>query len=50
MQLEGAEQEPKEKSVENAINQRQPKDGLNDYSTGDTFRRVQKGKFVEELD
>ncbi|XP_075289428.1 dynein axonemal assembly factor 1 isoform X1 [Opisthocomus hoazin] len=48
VQLEGAEQEPKEKSVENAINQRQPKDGLNDYSTGDTFRRVQKDVKTQE--
>lgn len=46
MQLEGGEQESEEKSTENAINQRQSKE----YSTGDTFQGVQKGKFVEELD
>lgn len=50
MQLEGAEQESEEKNIENAINQRQSKDSLNEYSTGDTFQRVQKGEYVEELD
>ena len=50
MQLEGAEQESEEKSIENAVNQRQSKDSLNECSTGDTFRRLQKGKFVDELD
>lgn len=49
MQLEGGEQESEEKSVENAINQRQSKGSLNEYSTGDTVQRGQKGKFVEEL-
>ncbi|KAF1396135.1 Dynein assembly factor 1, axonemal, partial [Spheniscus magellanicus] len=45
VQLEGAEQESEEKSVENAINQRQSKGSLNEYSTGDTVQRVQKDKF-----
>ncbi|KAF1410967.1 Dynein assembly factor 1, axonemal, partial [Spheniscus mendiculus] len=45
VQLEGAEQESEEKSVENAINQRQSKRSLNEYSTGDTIQRVQKDKF-----
>ncbi|KAF1405227.1 Dynein assembly factor 1, axonemal, partial [Spheniscus humboldti] len=45
VQLEGAEQESEEKSVENAINQRQSKGSLNEYSTGDTIQRVQKDKF-----
>ncbi|KAF1496388.1 Dynein assembly factor 1, axonemal, partial [Eudyptula minor novaehollandiae] len=42
VQLEGAEQESEEKSVENAINQRQSKGSLNEYSTGDTVQRGQK--------
>ncbi|NXA25124.1 DAAF1 factor, partial [Ibidorhyncha struthersii] len=42
VQLEGAEQESEEKNIENAINQRQSKDSLNEYSAGDTFQRVQK--------
>ncbi|NXN65572.1 DAAF1 factor, partial [Himantopus himantopus] len=42
VQLEDAEQESEEKNIENAINQRQSKDSLNEYSTGDTFERVQK--------
>ncbi|CAM9450551.1 unnamed protein product [Bubo scandiacus] len=50
VQLEGAEQESEEKSIENAINQRQSKDGLNEYSTGDTFRRVQKDLKTQEKD
>ncbi|KAF1575807.1 Dynein assembly factor 1, axonemal, partial [Eudyptes moseleyi] len=45
VQLEGAEQESEEKSVENAINQRQSKDSLIEYSTGDTVQRVQKDQF-----
>ncbi|NXH71313.1 DAAF1 factor, partial [Hydrobates tethys] len=48
VQLEGAEQESEEKSVENAINQRQSKDSLNEYSTGDTFQRVQKDVKTQE--
>ncbi|NXK06874.1 DAAF1 factor, partial [Herpetotheres cachinnans] len=47
-QLEGAEQESEEKSIENAINQRQSTGSLNEYSTGDTFRRVQKGVKTQE--
>lgn len=50
VQLEGAEQESEEKSIENVINQEQSKDSLDEYSTGDSSRRVQKGKFVEDLD
>ncbi|CAM9446471.1 unnamed protein product [Bubo scandiacus] len=50
VQLEGAEQESEEKSIENAINQRQSKDSLNEYSTGDTFRRVQKDLKTQEKD
>lgn len=50
VQLECAEQESEGKSTENAISQRQSKDTLNEYSTGDTFQGVQNGKFVEELD
>ncbi|XP_026712508.1 dynein assembly factor 1, axonemal isoform X1 [Athene cunicularia] len=50
VQLEGSEQESEEKSIENAINQRQPKDGLNEYSTGDTFRRLQKDLKTQEKD
>ncbi|KAF1500968.1 Dynein assembly factor 1, axonemal, partial [Megadyptes antipodes antipodes] len=45
VQLEGAEQESEEKSVENAINQRRSKDSLIEYSTGDTVQRVQKDQF-----
>ncbi|NWS72365.1 DAAF1 factor, partial [Crotophaga sulcirostris] len=45
---EGAEQASEEKNIENTINQRQSKDSLNDYSTGDTFRRVQKGVKTQE--
>lgn len=48
--LEGSEQKSEEKTIENAIGQRQSKDSLNDYSTGDTLQKVQKGKFVEEQD
>ncbi|NXF69599.1 DAAF1 factor, partial [Ciccaba nigrolineata] len=50
VQLEGAEQVSEEKSIENAINQRQSKDGLNEYSTRDTFRRVQKNLKTQEKD
>ncbi|XP_010283127.1 PREDICTED: dynein assembly factor 1, axonemal [Phaethon lepturus] len=42
VQPESAEQESEQKSIENAINQRQSKDSLNEYGTGDTFQRVQK--------
>ncbi|NXF54101.1 DAAF1 factor, partial [Oceanites oceanicus] len=48
MQLEDVEQESEEKSIENAIIQRQSKDSLNEYSTGDTFRRVQKDVKTQE--
>ncbi|KAM6057709.1 dynein axonemal assembly factor 1 isoform 1-T1 [Chlamydotis macqueenii] len=48
VELEGAEQESEEKSIENAINQRQSKDSLNEYSTGDTFRRVEKDVKTQE--
>ncbi|KAF1496594.1 Dynein assembly factor 1, axonemal, partial [Pygoscelis antarcticus] len=48
VQLEGAEQESEEKSVENAINQSQSKDSLNEYSTGDTVQRVQKDVKTQE--
>ncbi|NXL57997.1 DAAF1 factor, partial [Chordeiles acutipennis] len=44
VQLESAEQESEEKSIEN---QRQFKDSLNDYSAGDTFQRVQKGDKIQ---
>ncbi|NXL30950.1 DAAF1 factor, partial [Glaucidium brasilianum] len=50
VQLEGSEQESEEKSMENAVNQRQSKDGLNEYSTGDTFRRLQKDLKTQERD
>ncbi|XP_075622082.1 dynein axonemal assembly factor 1 isoform X1 [Balearica regulorum gibbericeps] len=48
VQLESAEQESEEKSIKNAINQRQSKDSLSEYSTGDTFRRVQKDVKTQE--
>ncbi|XP_050760136.1 dynein axonemal assembly factor 1 [Gymnogyps californianus] len=48
MQLEGAEQESEEKSIENAINQGQSKDSLNECSTGDTFRILQKDVKTQE--
>ncbi|KAM9269041.1 dynein axonemal assembly factor 1 [Cariama cristata] len=48
VQLEGAEQESEEKSIENANNQRQSKDSLAEYSTGDTFQRVQKDVKTQE--
>ncbi|XP_074895486.1 dynein axonemal assembly factor 1 [Buteo buteo] len=48
VQLEGAEQESEEKSIENVINQEQSKDSLNEYSTGDSFRRVQKDVKTQE--
>ncbi|XP_009576605.1 PREDICTED: dynein assembly factor 1, axonemal [Fulmarus glacialis] len=48
VQPEGAEQESEEKSIENAINQRQSKDSLNEYSTGDTFQSVQKDVKTQE--
>ncbi|XP_062442382.1 dynein axonemal assembly factor 1 isoform X2 [Rhea pennata] len=38
VQLEGAEKESEEKITEHVINQRQPEDILNEYSTGDTLR------------
>ncbi|NXE23024.1 DAAF1 factor, partial [Ardeotis kori] len=47
-ELEGAEQESEEKSIENAINQRPSKDSLNEYSTGDTFQRVEKDVKTQE--
>ncbi|NXC12483.1 DAAF1 factor, partial [Corythaeola cristata] len=47
-QLEGVEQDSEEKSTENAVNQRESKDSLNEYSTGDTFRRVQKDGKTQE--
>ncbi|NWI11944.1 DAAF1 factor, partial [Crypturellus soui] len=40
VQLEGAEKESEEKIVEDVINQRQPEDVLNEYSTGDTIRNT----------
>uniref|UniRef100_A0A669R993 Dynein axonemal assembly factor 1 n=1 Tax=Phasianus colchicus TaxID=9054 RepID=A0A669R993_PHACC len=46
--LEGSEQESEEKTIENAIGQRQSKDSLNDYSTGDTLQKVQKDVKTEE--
>ncbi|NXI38534.1 DAAF1 factor, partial [Galbula dea] len=49
-QLEGAEQGSKEKSIENAINQMQSKDSVNEYSTRDTFQRVQKDVKTQEKD
>ncbi|XP_053935061.1 dynein axonemal assembly factor 1 [Cuculus canorus] len=48
MQPECAEQESEEKGVKNATNQRQFKDSLNEYSTGDVFRSVQKDVKTEE--
>ncbi|NXR01863.1 DAAF1 factor, partial [Sagittarius serpentarius] len=48
VQLQGAEQESEEKSIENAINQRQSKDSLNEYSARDSFRRVQKDAKTQE--
>uniref|UniRef100_A0A8B9MC09 Dynein axonemal assembly factor 1 n=1 Tax=Accipiter nisus TaxID=211598 RepID=A0A8B9MC09_9AVES len=48
VQLEGAEQESEEKSIENVINQEQSKDSLNEYSTGDSSRRVQKDVKTQE--
>ncbi|NXO60671.1 DAAF1 factor, partial [Aramus guarauna] len=48
VQLEGAEQESEEKSMENAINQKQSEDSLSKHSTGDTFRRVQKDVKTQE--
>ncbi|XP_029879869.1 dynein assembly factor 1, axonemal isoform X2 [Aquila chrysaetos chrysaetos] len=48
VQLEGAEQESEEKTIEKVINQRQSKDSLNEYSTGDSFRRVQKDVKTQE--
>ncbi|NWH56127.1 DAAF1 factor, partial [Geococcyx californianus] len=45
---EGAEQESEKKSIENAVNQRQFKDSLHDYNTGDTFRGVQKDVKTQE--
>ncbi|PKU43896.1 dynein assembly factor axonemal [Limosa lapponica baueri] len=47
-QLEGAEQESEEKGIENAIHQRQSKDSLKEYSTGDTFQRAQKDVKTQE--
>ncbi|NWU57400.1 DAAF1 factor, partial [Dromas ardeola] len=47
-QLEGPEQESEEKSIENAINQRQSKDSLKECSTGDPFQRVQKDVKTQE--
>ncbi|NXW63160.1 DAAF1 factor, partial [Eurystomus gularis] len=48
MQPEGAEQESEEKSTENAINQRQPKDSVNEYCARETFQRVQKDVKTQE--
>ncbi|XP_049660165.1 dynein axonemal assembly factor 1 [Accipiter gentilis] len=48
VQLEGAEQESEEKSIENVINQEQSKDSLDEYSTGDSSRRVQKDVKTQE--
>ncbi|KAM9374290.1 dynein axonemal assembly factor 1 [Phaethornis superciliosus] len=45
---ECAEQESEEKNTENAINQRQSKTGLTEYSTGDTFQRMQKDVKAQE--
>uniref|UniRef100_A0A8C3KK05 Dynein axonemal assembly factor 1 n=1 Tax=Calidris pygmaea TaxID=425635 RepID=A0A8C3KK05_9CHAR len=47
-QLEGAEQESEEKAIENAINQRQSKDSLKEYSTRDTFQQAQKDVKTQE--
>ncbi|XP_025957907.2 dynein axonemal assembly factor 1 isoform X3 [Dromaius novaehollandiae] len=47
VQLEGAEKESEEKIIEHVINQKQPKDILNKYSTGDTLR-VQNDVKTEE--
>ncbi|NXH22306.1 DAAF1 factor, partial [Bucco capensis] len=46
-QLECAEQES-EKSMENAVKQIQCKDSLEEYSTGDTFQRVQQDAKTQE--
>ncbi|NXD77807.1 DAAF1 factor, partial [Halcyon senegalensis] len=47
VQPEGVEQESEE-NIENALNQKQSKDSVNEYSTGDTTRRVQKGVRTQE--
>ncbi|NWW52610.1 DAAF1 factor, partial [Pedionomus torquatus] len=47
-QLEGGEQESEEESIENAINQRQSKDSLKEYSTGDAFQLVQMDVKTQE--
>ncbi|XP_010158858.1 PREDICTED: dynein assembly factor 1, axonemal [Eurypyga helias] len=48
VQLKGAKQVSENKSIENATNQRQSKDSLNEYSTGDASQRVQKDVKTEE--
>ncbi|NXE53424.1 DAAF1 factor, partial [Casuarius casuarius] len=48
VQLEGAEKESEEKIIEHVINQRQPKDILNEYSTGDTLRVLNDVKTEEK--
>ncbi|NXT02673.1 DAAF1 factor, partial [Jacana jacana] len=48
MQLEGEEQESEGKGTDDAINQRQSKDSLKGYSTGDTFQQVQKDVKTQE--
>ncbi|XP_051485197.1 dynein axonemal assembly factor 1 isoform X2 [Apus apus] len=48
VQLEGAEQESEEKNIEDTIDLRQSKGSLNEYSTGDTFQRVQKDGKTQE--
>ncbi|KAM6300476.1 dynein axonemal assembly factor 1 [Aegotheles albertisi] len=48
VQLEGAEPGDKEESIGNGVNQRQPKDSLNEYSPGDTFQSVQRDVETQE--
>ncbi|NWY01728.1 DAAF1 factor, partial [Nothoprocta ornata] len=49
VQLEGAEKESEEKIIENVINQKQPEDVLNEYSTGDTVRLEHFSFFFLEM-
>uniref|UniRef100_A0A8C2Y4W2 Dynein axonemal assembly factor 1 n=1 Tax=Coturnix japonica TaxID=93934 RepID=A0A8C2Y4W2_COTJA len=48
VKLEGSDKESEEKAIENAIGQSQCEDSLNDYSTGDTLQKVQKGVKTED--
>ncbi|NWX24931.1 DAAF1 factor, partial [Aegotheles bennettii] len=48
VQREGAEPGDKAESIGNGVNQRQPKDSLNEYSPGDTFQSVQRDVETQE--